>query len=110
MTLTSISLAMVILLGSFLPAGESLQATSAPYSQDQHVSDANPGERVRLAVGALMLHYDESTGLWDNKGWWNGANALTTLLNGYKGQPFRSGPRCISQHLRKGATTVSRLS
>ena len=82
MTLVSISLATAVTLGSFLQAGEPLPATSTLHSQtieNQHVADADTGDRVRIAAGALMLHYDKATGLWDNKGWWNGANALTTL-------------------------------
>jgi len=85
MTWVSISVAAAVILGSLLPAGEPLPA--GPYSQatrEQQSADAQPGERVRAAVGALMLHYDEATGLWDNKGWWNGANALTTLAMAMK--------------------------
>ena len=42
---------------------------------------ASPRERVQLATRALQAWYDEPTGLWKTTGWWNSANAMTTLAD-----------------------------
>jgi predicted alpha-1,6-mannanase (GH76 family) len=42
---------------------------------------ALPRERVQMATRALQSWYDESTGLWKTTGWWNSANAMTTLAD-----------------------------
>ena len=42
----------------------------------------DPDYHVRAAagIGALQRWYDGSTGLWTSTGWWNAANALTTVI------------------------------
>ncbi|GGH06185.1 glycoside hydrolase family 76 protein [Silvibacterium dinghuense] len=42
---------------------------------------ASPRERVQLATKSLQSWYDESTGLYKTTGWWNSANAITTLTD-----------------------------
>ncbi|MFT4111373.1 glycoside hydrolase family 76 protein [Silvibacterium sp.] len=44
-------------------------------------SAASPQERVQLATKALQGWYDEQTGLYKTTGWWNSANAITTLTD-----------------------------
>jgi predicted alpha-1,6-mannanase (GH76 family) len=44
-------------------------------------STASPRERVQLSTRALQSWYDEPTGLWKTTGWWNSANAMTTLAD-----------------------------
>ncbi|KAJ5752576.1 hypothetical protein N7520_009493 [Penicillium odoratum] len=37
--------------------------------------------RAELALDALQVWYNNSTGLWDTVGWWNGANCLTVIAD-----------------------------
>ncbi|MEO6802918.1 MAG: glycoside hydrolase family 76 protein [Granulicella sp.] len=43
--------------------------------------------RVKLAITALMHHYDTSRGLWNTEGWWNAANTATVLGNATAAHP-----------------------
>jgi predicted alpha-1,6-mannanase (GH76 family) len=54
--------------------------TAAAQSHEtESQSVPSPAERVKLAIRALMLHYDSSRGLWQTEGWWNAANTVTVL-------------------------------
>jgi predicted alpha-1,6-mannanase (GH76 family) len=39
----------------------------------------NPQSRAKLALSALQTWYNETTGLWESTGWWNGGNIVTTF-------------------------------
>jgi predicted alpha-1,6-mannanase (GH76 family) len=44
-------------------------------------SSASAKERASLAIQTLQSWYDEQTGLYRTTGWWNSANAITTLAD-----------------------------
>ncbi|KAI1324002.1 glycoside hydrolase family 76 protein [Xylariaceae sp. FL0255] len=54
----------------FVISTHSIQKASSTYD-----------DNAVAAIHALQSWYDESTGLWDTTGWWNSANALTTLAD-----------------------------
>jgi predicted alpha-1,6-mannanase (GH76 family) len=45
------------------------------------VSAISPQKRAALGVAALQSWYNEQTGLYNTTGWWNSANAITTLAD-----------------------------
>jgi predicted alpha-1,6-mannanase (GH76 family) len=61
--------AVIILV--FLPLTASLEATVVSSS----------AFHARLAVERLEQWYNPKSGLWETAGWWNGANALTALID-----------------------------
>lgn len=56
---------------------------SAPVVVSSRVSEAHPPPlpAVRQAVAKLQSWYTPESGLWKTTGWWNSANALTTLTD-----------------------------
>ena len=43
--------------------------------------EADPAKRARLEIRVMQQWYDKNSGLWWGKmGWWNSANALTTII------------------------------
>lgn len=45
------------------------------------VSAISPQKRAALGIAALQSWYNEQTGLYNTTGWWNSANAITTLAD-----------------------------
>jgi predicted alpha-1,6-mannanase (GH76 family) len=56
--------------GAWAQGTESSSASSAPYRQ-----------RAALGIQHLQSWYDPATGLYRTTGWWNSANAITTLAD-----------------------------
>lgn len=58
-------------------------AGAAPVRASSRVAEAHspPVAAVRQAVARLQQWYDPKSGLWKTTGWWNSANALTTLID-----------------------------
>lgn len=51
-------------------------ATSNAAESDQNDS-SDPVARAKLAIPGLQTWYNDTTGLWESTGWWNGANIVT---------------------------------
>jgi len=56
-----------------------LSATPANAAQPHHPAKFSSRQRARLAINSLQSWYDKRTGLYRTTGWWNSANAITTL-------------------------------
>jgi len=54
---------------------------SSPTTAPADASAISPNERATLAVRSLQSWYDQQTGLYRTTGWWNSANAITTLAD-----------------------------
>ena len=53
-------------------------ANAAPRQKPASLSKQ---QRARLAIQTLQSWYDKTTGLYSTTGWWNSANAITTLAD-----------------------------
>jgi predicted alpha-1,6-mannanase (GH76 family) len=49
-------------------------------ASENEVADSS-NQRAALAIHALQSWYDQQTGLYQTTGWWNAANAITTLAD-----------------------------
>ncbi|MDR7276496.1 glycoside hydrolase family 76 protein [Catenuloplanes atrovinosus] len=57
-------------------AGDRPEVACTPWVR----STWNAGDRKRAAATALMMRYDQSTGLFDGNAWWTSANAMSALI------------------------------
>jgi hypothetical protein len=58
-------------------AGDRTEITCTGWAR----STWNAWDRRTAAATALMMRFDQGTGLFDGNGWWTGANALTALID-----------------------------
>ena len=68
-----------LLLGVWLLCSGSMLSSGAAESND--VASPSYGQKAALAIRGLQSWYDKRTGLYTTTGWWNSANAITTLAD-----------------------------
>ncbi len=58
-----------------------LLLVSASPARPDDTASLSPQQRAALAIHALQSWYNQQTGLYNTTGWWNSANAITTLAS-----------------------------
>ena len=66
----------------------------------------SPKERVQAGVAALVQWYLPSTGLYRSTGWWNSANATTTLVDAMRVTGDRNHEDMLATTLRAAQVTI----
>lgn len=76
LVISIVALMLVTSFFVFLLLGENVTTQNIMSSHKPRVDMDN----IVSAIGSLQQWYDAESGLWNTTGWWNSANALTTLL------------------------------
>jgi predicted alpha-1,6-mannanase (GH76 family) len=71
----------VLLFAVLLAAGMTLVKCAAQNSVRQVPTELNEAQRAAQGIVKLQTWYDAQTGLYRTTGWWNSANAITTLAD-----------------------------